>query len=108
MPLNPKPLKVVDAVGARHPSYITGQSKQQVTVLTCTSAAGSALPPFVIFDGQMLNPEMTKAEVPRSTYGLSPNGWINHSVYVHNTLSLVCSVFYYIFLTDTRHTIAQK
>ena len=40
MPLNPKSLKVVDRVGAKNPSYLTGQGKQQITVLACVSAAG--------------------------------------------------------------------
>ena len=47
-PLNPACHKVVDTVGSRHPSYITGGGKQQFTVLACTSATGIALPPFVV------------------------------------------------------------
>ena len=81
MPLNPKSLKVVDAVGSKNPSYITGQTKQQVTVLACTNAAGTALPPFIIFDRQTLNPEMVRGEVPGSIYGLSSNGWINQELF---------------------------
>ena len=81
MPLNPKSQKVVDAVGAKNPSYITGQTKTQVTVLACTSAAGSTLPPFVIFDRQTLNPEMVRGEVPGTIYGLSSKGWINQELF---------------------------
>ena len=73
MSLNPKSQKVVDAVGAKNPSYITGQTKTQITVLACTSAAGSTLPPF-IFDRQTLNPEMVRGEVPGTIYGLSSKG----------------------------------
>ena len=41
--LNPKPLKTVSEVGAKNPSYLTGSTKRQITVLACTSAAGYAL-----------------------------------------------------------------
>lgn len=81
MPLNPKSLKVVDVVGAKHPSYVTGNGKDQITVLACTNAAGSTLPPFVIFDRQTLTPSMTKGEVPSSSYGLSSKGWINQGLF---------------------------
>jgi hypothetical protein len=81
LPLNPKPLKVVDAVGAKNPSHITGDTKSQVTVLACTNAAGFTIPPFVIFDRQSLNPQMIKGEVPGSIYGLSSNGWITQELF---------------------------
>ena len=34
---------------------LTGRTKQQITVLACTSAAGYALPPYVVFDRKTLN-----------------------------------------------------
>ena len=51
MPLNPKPLKEVDA---KSMSKISGNSKSQITVLACTSAAGYPLPPFVVWDRKTL------------------------------------------------------
>ena len=48
--ISPKPLKVVSEIGAKHPSHLTANEKTQITVSACTSAAGYALPPFVIFD----------------------------------------------------------
>ena len=70
-PLNPKSLKVFSHKGAKNPSYLSSDCKSQVTVLVCTSAAGYALPPFVIFNRKTLNPELTTGEVPGSIYGLS-------------------------------------
>lgn len=77
LPLNPKCLKVVDKKGAKNPSYVTGEGKTQITVLACTSAAGFAMPPFVIFPRKSLNPALTKGEVPGTLYGLTENGWMN-------------------------------
>ena len=88
MPLNPKSQKVVDAVGAKNPSYITGQTKTQITVLAHTSAAGSTLPPFVIFDRQTLNPGMVRGEVPGTIYGLSSKGWIKQELFLFQIPSL--------------------
>ena len=71
LPLNPACGKVIEEKGSKNPSFVTGGDKSQVTVLACTSAAGYALPPFVIFDRQSLNQDMTKGEVPGTLYGLS-------------------------------------
>ena len=81
MPLNPKSLKVVDRVGTKNPSYITGSDKTQLTILACTSAAGYAMPPFVIFDRMKLNPKHCEGEVPGTLYGLSHNGWMNQELF---------------------------
>ena len=83
LPLNPKCLKIVDEKGAKNPSYVTGESKTQITVLACTSAAGYAIPPFVIFPRKSLNPALTKGEVPGTLYGLTGNGWMNRELFYH-------------------------
>ena len=61
--------------GRKDANFVTGGDKSQVTVLACTSTAGFALPPFVIFDRQFLNQGMTKGEVPGTLYGLSRMLW---------------------------------
>ena len=57
------------------------RTKAQVTVLACTSAAGYAIPPFVLYDRQTLNPQLTKGEISGTSYGLSPNGWIDRKLF---------------------------
>ena len=74
MPLDPSPPLVVARCGQKHPSAVGSGDKSQITVLSCCSAAGYALPPFVIFDRQKLNPELTIGEVPGTAYGLSKKG----------------------------------
>ena len=83
LPLNPKCLKVVDELGCRNPSFLTGSSKAQVTVLACTNATGYAIPPFVIFNRKSLNPELTVGEVPRTLYGLSDTGWMKGDLFYY-------------------------
>ena len=81
LPLNPKCLKIVDQAGSRNPSYITGDTKSQITILGCTCAAGYAIPPFVIFKRKSLNPELTNGEVPGTLYGLSDSGWMTRELF---------------------------
>lgn len=38
MPLCPPSPKVIDTVGSKNPSYLTGATKAQITVLACASA----------------------------------------------------------------------
>ena len=83
LPLNPKCLKVVDVVGSKNPSYLTGGDKSQVTVLACASACGQAIPPFVVFDRKSLNQKWTEGEVPGTLYGLSSNGWMTSDLFYY-------------------------
>ena len=78
VPLNPKPLKVVSS---KDPSYISSSSKRQITVLACGSAAGYALPPYVIFTGKTLKQMLTIGEVPGTIYGLSDSGWMDMELF---------------------------
>ena len=79
--LNPSSLRVVQQVGTKNPSYITGCDKSQITVLACTCAAGYALPPMVIFDRLTWNPKLAEGEIAGCFYGLSKNGWINRELF---------------------------
>ena len=78
--MSPSP-KVIDTVGSKNPSYLTGTTKAQITVLACACAAGYAIPPFIIFDRKTLTPQLTKGEVPGTSYGLSSNGWIDRQLF---------------------------
>lgn len=77
IPLKPPSQRVVHKVRARNSCYLTGRSKTQITVLACALAAGYAMPTFVIFDCQTLNPLLTKGD-PHMTclqmVGLTLNG----------------------------------
>ena len=79
--LAPNAPKVVCTKGSKVVSHITGNTKSQITVLACTSAAGYTLPPFVIFDRKTLNPRLTIGEVPGTLYGLSNKGWIDKALF---------------------------
>ena len=81
MLLNPKGLQFVTRRGAKDIQSVSGDTKVQITVLACTSASGTALPPMVIFDRKTLNSELTRGEIPETIYGLSNKGWINRHLF---------------------------
>ena len=91
--MNPPSLRVVQEVGIKNPSYVTGGDKSQLTVLACTCASGYAIPPFIIFDRLTWNPKLAEGEVAGSLYGLSKSGWINselfHSWFMNHFLKYV-------------------
>ena len=36
---------------------------------------------MVIFDCKSMNPDLAESEVPGTTYGLSPNGWVDSELF---------------------------
>ena len=81
MSLDQKPPKVVVKKGQKKVRYRTSGNKSQITVIGCVSAAGQALPPFIIFEGKYLNTDWFKGEVPGSDYATSPKGWVDTEVF---------------------------
>ena len=83
LPLSPKCLKIVDKIGSRNPSHITGNTKAQITVLACSCAAGYVIPPFIIFNRKSLSQVLTRGEIPGTLYGLSDSGWMSRDLFFH-------------------------
>ena len=70
--LNPSSFKVVTLKGSKNVSNITSNSKSQITVLACTSAAGYAIPPFIVFGRNTYHPHLSRGEVPGTMYCMTP------------------------------------
>ena len=74
MLLEHKPPRVVARKRTKKIHSRTSGNKSQVTIIACANAAGTTLPPMVIFDGQRFNPEWSKGEIPNMLYGISEKG----------------------------------
>lgn len=74
MPLNPTPLHLASAHGAKHASAVIPGEKSQITVLAGCSVAGDALPSFVILNRLTLKQEFTSGQVPGTVYGFLRRG----------------------------------
>ena len=81
LPLNPSSFKVVALKGSKNVSNITSNSKSQITVLACTSAAGYAVPPFIVFARNTYHPHLSRGEVPGTMYGMTPKGWMTQKLF---------------------------
>lgn len=81
MPLDHRPPKIVTKRGSKKIWCRTSGNKSQITVIGCVSATGQSLPPFVIFDTKRLNMDWTIGEIPGTTYGLSPKGWVDAELF---------------------------
>ena len=81
IPLDHRPLKIITKKGQKKVRCRTSGNKKQITVIGCVSAAGQALPPFVIFDAKRHNPEWCVGEVPGTSYGISNNGWVDSELF---------------------------
>ena len=81
MPLDPSPPLVVARCGQKHTSAVASGDKSQIAVLSCCSAAGYVIPPFVILDKMSLKHKFTHGEVPGTVYGLSRKGWITGELF---------------------------
>ena len=83
MPLDHKPPKVIARKGTKKIHCRTLGNKAQMIILACANAAGTTLPPMVIFDGQRFNPEWSKGEVPKTLYGMSDKGWTDQELFFY-------------------------
>ena len=81
IPLDHRPPRVVTRKGQKKVRSRTSGNKSQITVIGCVNAAGSHIPPFVIFDAKNLNHNWTEGEVPGTTYETSQKGWVDTQLF---------------------------
>ena len=63
------------------PSEITAGKGKTVTVLGCGSASGYAIPPYLVFAGKRLSPDLLKGAKPGFAAAMSETGWSNFQVF---------------------------
>ena len=68
-------------VYSKHTSYLISGAKEQYTVLACSNAAGTAMPPFVVLNQKSFNIRFAEGEVPGTLYGISANGWMTQELF---------------------------
>jgi hypothetical protein len=77
-PLKNRPQKIVSAKGKREDVSVTNVERgENVTVVACFSAAGTYVPPVIIFEGIRKSPQFQDGQPPGSVVGMSYSGWIN-------------------------------
>ncbi|GFO24531.1 tigger transposable element-derived protein 6-like protein [Plakobranchus ocellatus] len=79
---DPKSRKVIAQKGAKHVYKVTANTKKQVTVLTCSSAAGQYLPPTLIYPYKRVPTKNLLADFPDALIQASDNGWITAPIFL--------------------------
>ena len=75
------PGKRIAVRGQKHVTVPLSNDKTQVTVMACVSAAGSSIPPMVVFKRSNLTEDLIQGEVPDTLYGLSKSGWMDGDLF---------------------------
>ena len=75
-----RPQNVVAAKGYQ-PQVVMGNRSKTVTLIGAGNAVGSQVPPFFIFPGQRMMPELMKGQTPGSAGTVTTSGWSNAAVF---------------------------
>ncbi len=73
-----KPSKVITQVGRHNVPALTSAEKGRThTILSCVSASGQVIPPFMIYlRKRPVPPKMREGAYPNTSFQVSDNGWI--------------------------------
>lgn len=83
IPLNNRPVKIVSQRGKREVVSLTNVEKgENVTVVACCNAAGSYIPPMIVFKGVRMRPEFNDGLPPCTIVELSESGYINERLFL--------------------------
>ena len=66
-----------------HPPAVVSKKGQTTTIIGCGSASGVTVPPFFVFAGKRLIPEVLKGVSPGADGMMSESGWVNADVFRH-------------------------
>ncbi|KAF2895885.1 hypothetical protein ILUMI_10290, partial [Ignelater luminosus] len=74
---DPSRIKAIGELGKPLSRVSSGSERESTSVVACTSADGSLLPPFIIFKGGALQPRSTSTKAyPGTVYSVSSNSWM--------------------------------
>ena len=77
-----KPGRLLTQVGRRNVWSITSAEKGKThTILTCVSASGYALPPFMIYPRKRIAENLKVSAVPGTAFHCSDSGWVNSGLF---------------------------
>ena len=75
--------KVVTEVGRRNVWAITsGEKGKTHTIITCVSASGYVLPPFLIYPRQRITENLKEGAIAGTVFHCSDSGWVNAGLFL--------------------------
>lgn len=97
-PLCPSTGRVIAMKNSTTVYGVTGDSKEQVTILCAVSASGNAIPPMAIFPGERFT-----CIIVYKVHGCSQNGWMNTELFygwLANHFSKIVTIRPVVLLVD--------
>lgn len=79
--LDHKPPYVVSCSSA--PAAVTSGKSKTITILGCGSAGGVAIPPYFVFPGKRMLPDLLNGSTPGADGTVSDTGWSNRAIFRH-------------------------
>ena len=75
--------KVVTEIGRRNVWAITsGEKGKTHTIITCVSASGYVLPPFLIYPRQRITENLKEGTIAGTVFHCSDSGWVNAGLFL--------------------------
>ena len=75
--------KVVTEIGRRNVWAITsGEKGKTHTIITCVSASGYVLPPFLIYPRQRITENLKEGAIVGTVFHCSDSGWVNAGLFL--------------------------
>ncbi|KAJ8301133.1 hypothetical protein KUTeg_020120 [Tegillarca granosa] len=76
-----KPPKVIAGADLKNVQAITSNRSAAITVLGCGNAAGSCIPPYFVFPGKRMMPDLLSGGSPGADGCVSDSGWSNLDIF---------------------------
>jgi len=77
-----KPGKVLTELGRRNVWAVTSAEKGKThTILTCVSASGNSLPPFMIYPRKRITDNLKVGALAGTSFNCTDNGWVNGEMF---------------------------
>ena len=64
-----------------HPPAVTSGRSSTTTIIVCGSASGMAVPPYFVFAGKRMVPDLMKGASPSAGSSMSDSGWSNSEIF---------------------------
>ena len=75
--------KVISEIGRKNVWAISsGEKGKNHTIVSCVSASGSALPPFLIYPRKRITDNLKEGAYPGTSFNCSDSGWITQELYI--------------------------
>ena len=75
--------RVLAASSEEVPGIVSPRSDTNTIIAGCSAAgaAGQHIPPYFVFKGVRVYPELMDGATPGSSYTMSPTGWSNSNIF---------------------------